>query len=80
LLQSTLYASQLLMFSILRPYIMQSTMMIILPYNKCIHTSGAIWLLKPALAVGASTDPVDTSAQAALAPHQTTDLLIQRSW
>jgi hypothetical protein len=30
---------------------------------------GAIWLLKPSLAFEASTDSVDTSAQAALAPH-----------
>jgi hypothetical protein len=34
---------------------------------------GAIWLLKPCLACGASMDPADTSAQAALAPHQTTE-------
>jgi hypothetical protein len=31
----------------------------------------AIWPLKPSLTFEASTDPVDTSAQAALAPHQT---------
>jgi hypothetical protein len=31
----------------------------------------ATWLLN--LAFDASTDPVDTSAQAALAPHQTTE-------
>jgi hypothetical protein len=34
----------------------------------------ATWLLKPSLAFEAYTDPVDTSAQATLAPHQTTEL------
>jgi hypothetical protein len=37
------------------------------------HIRGAMWLLKPRLAFEAFTDPVDTSAQAALAPHQTTE-------
>jgi hypothetical protein len=40
-----------------------------LPYN----TSGAIWHLNPSLAFEALTDPVDMSAQATLAPHQTTE-------
>jgi hypothetical protein len=49
-----------------------------LPYNTTLpyrepHLPGATWLLKPSLAFDASTDPVDTSAQAALAPHQTTE-------
>jgi hypothetical protein len=35
-------------------------------------TLAAIWHLNPSLAFQASTDPVDTSAQAALAPNQTT--------
>jgi hypothetical protein len=34
----------------------------------------SMWLLKPSLAFEAYTDPVDTSAQATLAPHQTTEL------
>jgi hypothetical protein len=34
---------------------------------------GSTWSLGPCLAFKASTDPVDTSAQAALAPHQTTE-------
>jgi hypothetical protein len=34
---------------------------------------GAIGLLKPSLAFEPSADPVDTSAQAALAPHKTTE-------
>jgi hypothetical protein len=38
----------------------------ILPY-----VPEAVWLLKPRLAFEASTDPVYTSAQAALAPHPT---------
>jgi hypothetical protein len=38
-----------------------------LPY----YIPGAIWHLKPRLAFGASTNPVDTSAQAALAPDPT---------
>jgi hypothetical protein len=32
-----------------------------------------IWLLNHSLPFEATTDPVDTSAQAALAPHQTTE-------
>jgi hypothetical protein len=40
----------------------------ILPYGP-----EAIWLLKASLGFEDSTDPVDTSAQAALAPHQTTE-------
>jgi hypothetical protein len=38
------------------------------------YTPGAMWLLKPSLAFEASTGPVDTSAQVALAPHQATEL------
>jgi hypothetical protein len=37
------------------------------------YVPGAIWLLKPCLAFEASMDPVDTSAQAALAQQQTTE-------
>jgi hypothetical protein len=36
-------------------------------------TLEAIWLLNPILAFEASLDPADTSAQAALAPQQTTE-------
>jgi hypothetical protein len=36
-------------------------------------TVQAILLMNPSLAFEASTGPVDTSAQAALAPHQTTE-------
>jgi hypothetical protein len=36
-------------------------------------TLEAIWLQQPSLALEASADPVDTSAQGTLAPHQTTE-------
>jgi hypothetical protein len=36
-----------------------------------IYIPGAIWHVKPMLAFEAYTDPVDTSAKAALAPHPT---------
>jgi hypothetical protein len=42
--------------------------------NQRMSVSGAMWPLKHSLAFEASTDPVDTSAQATLALHQTTEL------
>jgi hypothetical protein len=38
-----------------------------------VRAAGICSFVKPGLAFEASTDPVDTSAQAALAPHQTTE-------
>jgi hypothetical protein len=54
---------------------------VILPISLCntyfilfrIYWEPYTRLLKPSLAFQASTDPVDTSAQAALAPRQTTE-------
>jgi hypothetical protein len=54
----------------------------IFPYIlKPFGSLGAIWLLNSSLAFEASTDPVDTSAQAALAPQGSRrNRVIQISW
>jgi hypothetical protein len=48
--------------------VMQNIIIIILTY-----ILGSIWGSGPWLAFEAFTDPVDPSAQAALAPHETTE-------
>jgi hypothetical protein len=45
---------------------------ILIDYN-LPYLLGSIWSSGPCLAFEASTDSVDTSAQATLAPHQTTE-------